>query len=277
MNSGNDAGLSNDLIEIRKVKMSLTTRLILSYAQWIVVLILLSLTIIAFIDIAGVGNNPEEWVGDDEDEVINGVKQKTGSVSGYVYVSLCGVAALISTCTFVFEWFIYRFQFVGYDLSWHMYEDERLIKKQMRKAITRSIKCHTICGQNYINFYKGMTPLCDTLFGLTIFHLIFERDMSRFAAIYPIVFFCLVCPTFFYGMFAKYFPTKDLDLFKRQEGLKGPVELYAKAAGKAKGIHYNGKGKSLRKRDSDKIILTQTQDEDNKIKLKDSEYRNLIK
>jgi hypothetical protein len=175
MNSENEDNIS-------EYKVVYKTRLILSLLQWLNILIIVTLGIIGAVDSLSVGNNPKEWVGDDDDETINGVQQKTGSISWIVYASLTTSSVILCFFSTFIEWYIYGYKYVGYDLG------SCIVNKKQTKdiSIERSMQCYTFNGVNYKNLYNGLflTPIA--LFSLTIFHVIFERDASRIAAIYPI-------------------------------------------------------------------------------------------
>ena len=225
---------SDEIKKARSVRISYETRMVISIMQWIVVIIFTALTVIALVDIFYVGNDPKEWVGDDEDEVIDGVKQKIGCIPWIVYLVLNSIMKLVSIISFILEWYIYRMEFVGFDLTWHYSVDEISAKKNMRKAITRARKCWTLCGTNYINFYRGITKCSVAMLFFLCFHIFFERDTSRFASAYPSVYFPLVVPVFFFGLIAAYIPTQDEMLYESKYGLKDVFRIFYKAGIRSK-------------------------------------------
>jgi len=191
------AVLSED--NISEYKIVYKTRLILSLLQWLNILILVALGIMGAIDALDVGNNPKEWVGDDDDEIINGVQQKTGSISWIVYVSLTFSSVVLCFFSTFVEWYIYGYKYVGYDLG------SCIINKNQTKdmSIERSIQCYTFNGVNYKNLYDGLFLVPIILFSLTVFHVIFERDASRIASIYPIT-VSLILLMVLVGLYKKY-------------------------------------------------------------------------
>lgn len=199
--SSGEAEMKEKLKTYRKLSLSNRTRFMITLGQWICFLLHLTLVILSFVDVFEIGNDPKEWVGDDDDEIINGVKQKTGSIPSTVYVALCGVHFLIACLTFFIEWYIYHWNGIGFDLRSDFYIDcdKKRRKNAEIECILKARDCHTITGVNYLNYYKGLTPLSIFFMGMIIVTLSFERDTSRLAPIFVFSFVALVLPTWFVG------------------------------------------------------------------------------
>jgi hypothetical protein len=161
--------------------MSLSARKFISALQWIAYGLLTVLFVTSLVDGTMNGNNPEDWVYDDEDEAAaNGVNANLGYMPWQVYFAIQFVATAVALMAAIWEWRTYDgFAFIGMDLTWNHFD-----RGSKDMAIKRARMTASPFGAAYNNYYHVSVLLHITLFALYTFHMVFDRAPNRFSSVW---------------------------------------------------------------------------------------------
>ena len=160
----------------------LSVRRFISALQWISWFFLSATAIVSIFDAVLQGDNPKNWVYDDEDEAAaHGVSNSAGFMPAWAYgiLLICSfVAALVA-----YLWEVVSYgglDYVGLDLTWD-YSNGYLKERAMDTA-RRSI---SPCGASYNNYFNFFFAAPFTaLASFITFVYIFDYEANRISSVY---------------------------------------------------------------------------------------------